>query len=66
MNASTATEYDDLRRVSEPQLSPDDERVASVRRTPDDDDSYAVAGVVGVPSVTAAAVATSPAGSAPL
>ncbi|WP_323172665.1 S9 family peptidase [Natrialba sp. PRR66] len=40
MNAITAADYYDLRQVSEPRLSPDDERVAFVRRTPTDDRSH--------------------------
>ncbi|MXV60914.1 alpha/beta fold hydrolase [Natronorubrum sp. JWXQ-INN-674] len=39
MNPITAGDYYDLCHVSEPQLSPDDERVAFVRRTPDDEES---------------------------
>ncbi|WP_121744034.1 S9 family peptidase [Natronorubrum halophilum] len=41
MQPISAADYHDLCHVDDPQLSPGDERVAFVRRTPDDDDSYA-------------------------
>ncbi|WP_126663946.1 S9 family peptidase [Haloterrigena salifodinae] len=41
MNRIAASDYHDLVRAEEPRLSPDDERVAFVRRTPADDESYA-------------------------
>ncbi|MDQ2051848.1 S9 family peptidase [Natronolimnohabitans sp. A-GB9] len=39
MNEISAADYDELRFVSEPRLSPDDERVAFVVRTADDEES---------------------------
>lgn len=40
MNTVQATDYHDIAQVGEPQLSPDGERVAFVRKVPDDDESY--------------------------
>ncbi|WP_049928067.1 S9 family peptidase [Halopiger goleimassiliensis] len=41
MNEIQAADYHDLVHAEEPRLSPDGERVAFVRREPDDDESYA-------------------------
>ncbi|GAB3678076.1 S9 family peptidase [Halopiger thermotolerans] len=41
MNGLSASDYTDLARAEEPRLSPDGDRVAFVRRVPDDDESYA-------------------------
>ncbi|QFU82372.1 alpha/beta hydrolase family protein [Natronorubrum aibiense] len=40
MNEIAAGDYHDLHVVSDPQLSPDDERIAFVRQTPTADESY--------------------------
>ncbi|WP_226004789.1 S9 family peptidase [Natrinema salinisoli] len=41
MNRIEASDYHDIARVTEPRLSPDDERVAFVERRPEDEESYA-------------------------
>ncbi|RKD93966.1 S9 family peptidase [Halopiger aswanensis] len=40
MNGITASDYTDLAHAEDPRVSPDSERVAFVRRVPDDDESY--------------------------